>query len=299
MKKVIACIIFSALIFATMEVALKIAGNSLDPFQMTFLRFFIGGVVLAPIGIWELKKNKTRLDAGLILRMIILGVICVPLSMILFQFGVMKSNASTAAVIFCVNPVFIAFFAHFLNKGDRFNLLKGISLLVALPGLVLLIRPWDMQSGNTPVGIIMSMGAAILFAFYSVLGTRTIGKVGTFAQTSMSFLFGYIILLFVMLMLHKPILYGVAGSIPEILYAGIVVTGAGYLLFFIAIKYSNATTGSVTFLLKPALAPIVAVIVLNERILWNTIVGVVFILAASGIIIIEKKRGAGNELLSK
>jgi len=291
MKKVITCIIISALIFATMEVALKIAGNSLDPFQMTFLRFFIGGVVLAPIGIWELKKNKTRLDAGIILRMILLGAICVPLSMMLFQFGVMKSNASTAAVIFCVNPVFIAFFAHFLNKGDRLNLLKGISLLIALPGIVLLVKPWDMQAGNTIEGVMMTLGAAILFALYSVLGTRTIGKVGTFAQTSMSFLFGSVILLFAMLAMHKPILYGVMSNIPEILYVGIVVTGAGYLFYFIAIKYSNATTGSVTFLLKPALAPIIAVIVLNERILWNTIVGILFILAASGIIIIEKRRG--------
>jgi drug/metabolite transporter (DMT)-like permease len=272
-----------------MEVALKIAGNSLDPFQMTFLRFFIGGIVLAPVGVWELRKNKTRLDIGLILRMILLGLICVPLSMMLFQFGVMKSNASTAAVIFCVNPVFIALFAHFLNKGDRFNLLKGISLLVAIPGLVLLIKPWDMQPGNTPEGIIMTLGAAILFALYSVLGTRTIAKVGAFAQTSMSFLFGSAMLLIILFVTHKPIVSGLAENIPEILYVGIVVTGAGYLFFFIAIKYSNATTGSVTFLLKPALAPIIAVILLHEQILWNTVVGLLFVLAASYIIIYEKR----------
>jgi drug/metabolite transporter (DMT)-like permease len=272
-----------------MEVALKIAGNAFDPFQMTFLRFFIGGVVLAPVGVWELRKNKTRLGAGLILRMITLGLICVPLSMVLLQYGVMKSNASTAAVIFCVNPVFIALFAHFLNKDDRFNLLKGLSLLVAIPGLILLIKPWDMQPGNTPEGAIMSIGAAILFALYSVLGTRTIAKVGVFAQTSMSFMFGSIILLFVLLATHRPIIHGVAENIPEILYVGIIATGVGYLFFFIAIKYSNATTGAVTFLLKPALAPVIAVIVLHEQILWNTVAGLVLVLAASYINIYEKR----------
>ncbi|MDR1068339.1 MAG: DMT family transporter, partial [Clostridiales Family XIII bacterium] len=279
-KKVIVCIIISALIFATMEVALKIAGTSLDPFQMTFLRFFIGGVVLLPVGIGELRKNRTKLNVRLILHLILLGFICVPLSMILFQYGVMNSNASTAAVIFCVNPMFTAFFAHFLNKNDKLSLLKIISLVTAVPGIILLIRPWDMQAGNTPQGVLLTLGAAALFALYSVLGTRTIGTVGAFAQTSMSFLFGSAMLLVLLFALRKPVLSGLADNLPEILYLGIVVTGAGYLFYFLAIRYSNATTGSVTFLLKPAMAPVIAVIVLHEHIAWTTTIGIVFILAA-------------------
>ena len=39
MKKTILGILVSALCFSTMEIALKIGGNSLDPIQMTFLRF--------------------------------------------------------------------------------------------------------------------------------------------------------------------------------------------------------------------------------------------------------------------
>ena len=47
-KIVIFCIIVSALAFATMEVALKLGGRNLDSFQLTFLRFLLGGIVLAP-----------------------------------------------------------------------------------------------------------------------------------------------------------------------------------------------------------------------------------------------------------
>ena len=40
MKLAVLGIFISALCFSTMEIALKIGGNSLDPIQMTFLRLF-------------------------------------------------------------------------------------------------------------------------------------------------------------------------------------------------------------------------------------------------------------------
>ena len=39
-------IVLTALAFGTMEIALKIAGSSFTTFQLTFLRFFIGGLLL-------------------------------------------------------------------------------------------------------------------------------------------------------------------------------------------------------------------------------------------------------------
>jgi drug/metabolite transporter (DMT)-like permease len=288
MKKVVTLIILSALIFATMEVALKYAGSTVDPLQMTFLRFLIGGVFLLPFGIFERRRSKTKLDARLVLRMVILGIVCVPVSMIMFQYGVMHANAATASVIFCVNPVFTAIFAHFFNRNDKFTKMKALSLAFAIPGIIMMIRPWDMQAGNTLLGALLMIGAAATFSLYSVIGTRTLAKVGTFAQTSLCFIFGAAVLLIFMLFMGRPVISGLAGNVPVILYAGIVVTGLGYLLYFLAIKYKNATTGSITFFLKPAIAPFIAVIILDEKISWNMYIGIVLILLASFIIIKEK-----------
>ena len=41
-KKEIFYIVTTALLFSTMEVALKIAGGELDSYQLTFIRFAIG-----------------------------------------------------------------------------------------------------------------------------------------------------------------------------------------------------------------------------------------------------------------
>ena len=54
-------IIMTALLFGTMEVALKIAGAQFNAIQLTFLRFAIGGLVLLPFAIYDLKKRNFSL----------------------------------------------------------------------------------------------------------------------------------------------------------------------------------------------------------------------------------------------
>ena len=99
MKSVYVYILLTAFLFGTMEVSLKIGGSSLDPMQITGIRFFIAGVFFLPIGLVELKKKQIRLGAGDFGRLAIMGIICVPLCMVMFQLGIVRSNASTAAVL--------------------------------------------------------------------------------------------------------------------------------------------------------------------------------------------------------
>ncbi|MEG0156949.1 MAG: DMT family transporter, partial [Anaerovoracaceae bacterium] len=72
-------------------------------------------------------------------------------------------------------------------------------------------------------------------------------------------------------------------------YIGIFVTGLGYWCFFQAIKYSDASTGSVAFFIKPAIAPVIAVVILHEQLLWNTLLGIALILVASYINLRENR----------
>jgi drug/metabolite transporter (DMT)-like permease len=98
-------------------------------------------------------------------------------------------------------------------------------------------------------------------------------------------------LLIILIITGRPIIHGLAESVPITLYTGLIVTGLGYLFYFLAIRFSNATTGSVTFLLKPALAPIIAVVALHENIEWNMFIGIALILTASIVNIMDRGKG--------
>jgi drug/metabolite transporter (DMT)-like permease len=272
-----------------MEVALKLAGSSFDPFQITFLRFLIGGLVLVPFAAHEYRKQpKGFMTKRLWLAMVFLGAVNVPFCMIFFQLGVIHSNAATAAVIFCSNPIFTMPIAHLLTKDDKMNRNKALALALGAAGLVLMIRPWDIQEGNSLAGTLFSLAAAAIFGFYGVIGGKTVGRVGAFTQTASSFIIGSAILLIMLPLLGRPVFEGVADHIAIILYVSIIVTGGGYLLYFLTLKYQGASTASIIFFLKPVIAPIFAVVLLGEAITHNMVAGIALIVAASYILIFRK-----------
>ena len=156
--------------------------------------------------------------------------------------------------------------------------------------IVFMTRPWDIQQGNSITGIMLMLSAAIAFGVYTVMGKRTLERVGLFTQTSISFFVGSLVLLIVLWLTHRPVIAGVADQWVLVLYAGVVVTGIGYLFYFLGVQASDATTGSITYFIKPVLAPVLAVMILHETILWNTILGIALLTLASFITLYDAKR---------
>ncbi|NLD20529.1 MAG: DMT family transporter [Clostridiales bacterium] len=280
MRKAYIFVVLTAFLFGTMEVALKTIGNHLDPLQLTFLRFAIGGLLLLPPAVIELKKNEIKLKARDFLELGGIGILGIPLSMLFFQLGVMSSNAATASVLISVSPFFTMVFAHIFTD-EKLNKNKIMVLAIGLLGIVFMIRPWNLQDGNTVIGTVYMILAALFFGLYTVAGKVSVQKIGIMAQTSISFFLGSLVLLVIMLIMGRPIIAGVADNLALVLYVGIFVTGVGYFSYFMAIKLSDASTGSLAFFIKPAIAPVMAVVILGETILWNTYIGIGLILLAS------------------
>ena len=289
MKKILLYIMISALLFSTMEVALKIAGSDLDAFQLTLLRFIIGGLFLLPFALVRIRKKRIIIGRNDYLYMLLLGVICIPISMVLFQLGVENSNASTAAVIFCINPMFTIFFAHFVTE-EKLSRNKIISIIIGIVGIAFMIGPWNIQVGDSLLGASYSTLAAVLFGLYSALGRRTVHRLGGLPQTAISFLLGSVAMVPLMFVLNKPIISGITWeNLPVLFYVGIMVTGLGYLCYFMAMEHGDAATASIVFFIKPGLAPIIAVLILREVINLNGFLGIILVFAGSYINLREQR----------
>lgn len=291
MKRVYFFVVLTAFLFGTMEVALKLAGGELDSFQLTFLRFMIGGLLLLPFAVVEIKKTKVKLVLKDFAYLLYVGVLGIPLSMLFFQMGVMNSNAATASVLISINPLFTMIFAHFMTD-EKLKKNNVFVLLIGLLGIIFMIKPWDLQEGNTVLGVVLMLLAALFFGLYTVAGKISVQKMGIMAQTSISFILGSLVLLVVMLFMGRPVVAGITDNWLLVAYISIFVTGIGYFCYFMAIKLSDATTGSIAFFLKPAIAPVMAVIFLGESILWNTYIGIALILAASYLNVRGKQKEA-------
>ena len=131
MKKVIFCVIMTALLFGTMEVALKMGGSEFDSLQLTFLRFLIGGIILLPFAAAEARQNKVRLTARDLGWLALVGMMGVGISMVCFQYGVDACNAATASVLICLNPLFTMVIAHIFTS-EKMDRLKAAAMVIGL-----------------------------------------------------------------------------------------------------------------------------------------------------------------------
>ncbi|NLL52199.1 MAG: EamA family transporter [Peptococcaceae bacterium] len=317
MKKGYIYIIITAILFSSMEIALKVVATDFNPVQLTFIRFFIGALILWPIARRKLQTRNMHLKAGDIKFFMLTGFICVVVSMTFYQLSILYCQASTVAVLFSCNPVFVVPLAFFMLK-EKVTKLNILSIIVSIGGMVFILNPFQLESGDTRLlGILFIIMAAITFAFYTVIGKSQSEQYGGLVATAYSFLFGSLEMLILILLSHVnivatifqasgldifaqiPLLKGISWqTLPLIIYISVFVTGLGYTSYFLAMENTSAVTASVVFFIKPALAPILALILIHESIGFNTLGGIIFILLGSSLTFIANSRNAKHQTQS-
>jgi len=115
-KKGYLYIALTTIIFSTMEIALKLVSGAFNPIQLTFTRFFIGGLFLIPFALSALRKKHSSISTSELRYFAFLGFLGTVVSMGLYQLAVQNTQASVVAVLFSCNPVFVTILAFFLLK---------------------------------------------------------------------------------------------------------------------------------------------------------------------------------------
>jgi drug/metabolite transporter (DMT)-like permease len=296
LKKGYIYIILAALLFSTMELASKMIAVKINPYQLTFLRFFIGSLVLLPFSLKELKARNLKLNITDLLFFLFTGTLCVVISMSFFQLAVLHTKASTVAIVFSTNPIFTIPFAFLILK-ESITKKTMLSLLFSLAGILFILNPLILNPDFS--GIILAVLSAITFSLFCVIGKLRMKKYGSFISNCFTFLAGDLILFLGLILFRLPIISGInSANIIQITYLGVAVTGFGYVFYFLAMKETSAIVATTVFFIKPALAPLLALIILHESIPINTIIGIVLILVGSyiSIFISSMNRKAKEQL---
>lgn len=316
MKKGYLYIAIATILFSSMEIMLKTISQSFNPIQLTFERFFIGGLILLPFAIKSLKSKEKSVNKEDIKQFLFLGFMCVVVSMIFYQLAVNYTKASVVAVIFSCNPVFVMIFAYMFLK-EVIHSHNVLSLILEIMGIIIIINPLSIKLSS--IGLTLTLLAAITFALYGVLGKKSTSKFGGEVVTCFSFILGSIEMLILILIGHIPSVSTLLTSlrldslanvplftgynmdnILSVIYVYVFVTGLGYASYFKSMEETSANTASLVFFFKPVLSPILAFIFIKEFIPMNMIVGILFIVVGSIFTIIcnmsfEKKLLANDE----
>lgn len=297
MKKGYMYIILTTIIFSTIEIILKFISGEFNPIQLTFTRFFIGGLFLIPFAINELQKKHSSILIRDLCYFAFLGLLGIVVSMGLYQMAVENTKASVVAVLFSCNPVFVTILA-FLILRESIHKNNILALVFEVIGTIIIIDP--LNTKLSILGVTLTIASTLTFALYGVSGKRKCTKYGGTVVTCFSFIFGSLEMLVLIGLSHTTLIanwfsshgYTLFSNIP--LFTGyslrtlpivacicIINTGVGYACYFKAMEESSVQSTSLVFFFKPILAPILALILLHEAIPINMLVGISFILIGS------------------
>lgn len=259
MKKSIFYAMLTAILFVTLEPVSKLIAHSVNPFAITFWRFFIGSFILIPPAVIKLKKEKIHITLCDLGRMTLLGILFICISMVALQTGVKRADSpSLIAIIFSANSVFTMFFAILINK-EKLTFNKLAALFLGTVGVILCA---DFSSGTNIISVLLGIFAALTFSLYTVLSQKYTKKIGGVIQSAVVFLTGSIVLLVVLLTSGIDISLPIETKTLSILfYLGFLVTGAGYASYFKAVECGGAIMASLAFFIKPILTPFVTLLI--------------------------------------
>jgi drug/metabolite transporter (DMT)-like permease len=261
------------LMFSTLEVVTGTIKNLINPLQLTFLRFFIGGVVMLPLVI----KKREKVQAKDLLFFLALGILNIFISAGSLQYAITMGKASTAAILISSNPIFVMLFSAIILK-EKVTYNRIACILLGVAGITLIVYKGN-TGGDTAASLVLATFASIIFGFYTVLGKLKSEGISSITMICYSSIFGSLMYVPVLLLNDIPLFHIPEGTIIRILYTGVFVSGIAYVTYMEALKILTASKGAMVFFLKPVIASILAAVFLNESISFKTAAGIILVLA--------------------
>lgn len=301
MKRGYLLVLGAIILFSTIEVVSKYlqsgegAAGPVGPSQVATLRFVFGAVFILLL---VLGRRETRFLAEAVkkdgLPIALLGAVGVFLTFFLMHEGIETTSASTAAVVFSMNPVFTVLIAS-LALRERLGLLGWLGVGIGLLGAFAAITGFKLSglfSRDDFLGSLLVLISAVTWSVYTVYGKKYSERYGSLVLSFLTMVVGSVLL---------SVLLTVQGGWGEmagydlrawvwLLYLGIITVGVGYILYFGGMRRVPASRGASLFYLKPILAVFIAYLALGEPISYSLLFA--SLMVAAGILLVTLPREA-------
>lgn len=288
--------IVTVFIWGTTFISTKILLNSFRPIEILFFRFILGLITLTAVYPKRLKGTTVKQE----LTFSAAGFCGITLYYLLENVALTYTLASNVGIITSTAPLFTAILSCLISKGkERLSVNFFAGFAAAMIGLFLISFGNSAFEVN-PAGDILALGAAFVWAVYSIL-TKKIGGFGynTIQTTRRVFMYGIVLMIPALFMFDFRFdftRFADAGNLPNMLFLGLGASALCFVTWNMSVKRLGAVRTSIYIYIVPVITVTASAIVLKEKITLYTVLGTV--LTLSGLLISEinfKKRSEQNE----
>ncbi|WP_371380008.1 DMT family transporter [Sporomusa aerivorans] len=272
---------FVVAIWAGTFVSTKLVLAEITPALSALYRYLIASIILIIIDF----RNQERINREDYPLFLFLSATGVTLYYLLQHYGMQYTNATNAAILISLSPVFIGIFSWLLFN-EKFKCINWLGLTLAFGGCCLLITDGNMSRNlldNRSWGNLFILMTAISWALYSVYGKKLLKTYSSITIIKYTTLLGTIMLIPFSLgeiTLSSRFALSWLGFV-NLLYLGGLASVYGYLAWYKGLERLPAITVGSYLYFRPLLTGILAAAILHENISSTVILGGMLILAGA------------------
>ena len=271
-------VLLTVVLWSANFVVVKAAVSAVGPLTFTSTRFLVAAVTLFLLV--RLRMGPVHPPRHIALRLMGLGMLGFGGYQVLWTIGLTQITAGDSALIIAAAPVLTALLAGAVGM-DQLTAPKLAGALLAFAGVAVVVAAGHQLSlGASLAGDLLTLAAAVLWAVYTLAGTRMLRSIDPLQATAWAVLGGSLVL--IPFGLGEVAVTGMPdvtpGVLVAVLYSGSLAAGIANVFVFNAIRLVGPTRVTVSQLLVPAGAVVLGAVFLAEPVGIGQVVGGVVII---------------------
>jgi len=265
-------------------VAMKLSVGYFPPVMFSGFRFMLSSLVLIAIVLYKRiplpRKEDWKWYA-------LCGLLQTTAPFIANQLALQHMDAGITSVLTFTMPFWLLIMGHFMLR-ERITAPKLIGLLIGFAGLLMVmdIRVGDMDwTGITLIMELVALSGAIAWAMANVIIKKHVKQNDMMQFTTWQMIIGTAAIWVYSLIFEwgQPITWGWA-AVACLLYAGVLASALGFLLWTYILSKGEAVKASVSLLLVPVIGTLCGWAFLGETLKPISMIGIIFVAAGIGIV---------------
>lgn len=272
-------ILVQQLIASLTHIIAKDITFNLPPILVLFLRSSIAALLFS-FWIFFRKAYKIKIQQNDWLKLILLGLINIPINQFLFFLAIEKTTAPNVSLAYSLTPIFVFIIAIFYLN-EKLKTKKLISIIIAIAGTIILLSEKSFKfTYNGILGDILALTASLSWAFYTIIGKDLTSKYNPIYITGLTMIIGWLFFLPIFLFSDIHFVnYNISvKNWLQLMYLGAFTSAVGYAIWYYALTKIEASKLSVFNNIQPALTALLSFLI------FSTPISIYFILGGTLII---------------
>jgi drug/metabolite transporter (DMT)-like permease len=256
---------------------IKLAVQEMSPFVVAWSRLLLASAILLPIA-W--RRGALRSVGTHLAPICAFAVVefVIPFSAI--SLGEQWIGSSVTAILIAMVPLSVVLIARFFGVHERLGPWRAAGLALGLVGVVALVGFGPVSGLWGWLGVGCMVLAAIGYAVGPLIAQRHLADMDSVGPVAASLSVACLLLLPAAL-LSWPRQLPTPVALASIAVLGIVCTALAMLLMFYLIRQAGASRATIITYINPAVAALLGVLVLHERLGLGGLMAFVLILLGS------------------